>query len=170
MNGIHPFWEDSETIVDGHCISFAFVFNRLSSQRRVRSMGRPQASRNSHKMYNIWVQRLCREIYSIKSYGEGRGMGIQKRQSKRSRSKTDWTFWFSRSINVSFDHLLSLNYKLMDLPSQMLGHLWTKGANEQPGCFVSMRSAGFYRGPGELDPSLQSICDRFFQHNQHSGT
>lgn len=32
MNGICMFCENSETMVDGHCISLAFVFNRLSSQ------------------------------------------------------------------------------------------------------------------------------------------
>ena len=43
------FWEKSETVVDWHCISLAFVLNRSSSQRKMRSMG--TASRDSNKIY-----------------------------------------------------------------------------------------------------------------------
>lgn len=85
-NGIHVFCENSETMVDGHCISIAFVFNRLSSQRRVRSMD--TACRNfSHKIY-LSSEKMKRNIFN-KKVRWGGGMEIGKRGNKRSSSKTE---------------------------------------------------------------------------------
>lgn len=45
-----------------------------------------------------------------------------------------------------------------------------KGGKWVAWLFYSYEVCWLCRGPGNLDPSSQSICDGFFRHNQHSGT